>query len=248
MKLHQPATTRVRIVRVTAILAVIAAPAAGMFGWYAQSAGRPAGSRVSTTLGSRSPVRVNGSTLAGGRRLAFRPYEPMDTSGFEVILAALEPWESGASLEKIGESWREPGHKLIAKLEGTLEAARRAGDHRKVAAMLMTKSLLFNSEGEPDRSYEVLQEARSLVESEDRLAQEFLYTIIYFQGVTALRRGENDNCIDVPGRELVHPADRAGRRPHQSRPAPAWRSGTSPSTSSSSPTTWRSAGCSTWPT
>ena len=95
----------------------------------------------------------------------------MDTSGFLVILAALEPWEPGASLEKISESWKEPGHKLIAKLEGTLESARREGDHRKVAAMLMTKSLLFNYEGEPDRSYEVLREARSVVESADRLAR-----------------------------------------------------------------------------
>jgi hypothetical protein len=119
----------------------------------------------------------------------------MDTGGFEVILAALEPWDPGASLEKISETWREPGHKLIAKFEPTLESARRAGDRRKVAAMLMTKSLLLNSEGEPERSYQVLEEARAVVEGEDRLAQEFLYTIIYFQGVSALRRGENENCI-----------------------------------------------------
>ena len=199
MKHHRPAKTRVQIVRVSAILAVIVALAAGIFGWYSQYAGRPGGGRVSTTPGSSSPVRLNDSTPAGGRRLAFRPYEPTDTSGFQVILAALEPWEPGASLEKISESWREPGHKLIAKLEGTLESARRDGDHRKVAAMLMTKSLLFNYEGEPDRSYEVLCEARSLVESADRVAQEFLFTIIYFQGVAALRRGENENCIMCRG-------------------------------------------------
>ncbi len=65
--------------------------------------------------------------------------------------------------------------------------------------MLMTKSLLFNYEGEPERSYEVLREARSLVERVDRVAQEFLYTIIYFQGVAALRRGENENCIMCRG-------------------------------------------------
>ena len=52
----------------------------------------------------------------------------------------------------------------------------------------------------------------------------------------------------VPRRELVHHPDRAGRRPHQPRPALGWRSGISPSISSSSPTTSGSAGCSTWPT
>ena len=198
--LNRPARTRVQTVRVSAILAIIiVAPAAGIFGWYSRHASGPGGGRVSTTPGSSLPDRVNNMTPAGGRRLAFRPYEPMDTSGYQVILAALERWEPGASLEKISESWREPGHKMIAKLEETLESARRAGDHRKVAAMLMTKSLLLNSEGEPDRSYEVLREARSVVERADRVAQEFLFTIIYFQGVVALRRGENENCIMCRG-------------------------------------------------
>ena len=69
MKVHRPAKTRVQIVRVFAILAVIAAPAAGIFGWYSQYSGRPAGGRVATTLGSSSPVQVKSSTPAGRRRL-----------------------------------------------------------------------------------------------------------------------------------------------------------------------------------
>ena len=64
---------------------------------------------------------------------------------------------------------------------------------------MITKATLLNAEGEPERSYHVLEEARSLVEAEDRLAQRWLYTLIYLQGVTALRRGENDNCIDCRG-------------------------------------------------
>ena len=194
---HRSARTRVQIVRACAIVTAIVASAAGMLGWYAQFEGSRGG-RVSTP-GPGSPSRVNESSPAGGRRLAFRPFEPMDTSGYQVILAALERWRPGDSLEKLSELWKEPGHKLIAKLEGTLESARRAGDHRKIAAMLMTKSLLFNYEGEPDRSYEVLLEARSVVERADRVAREFLFTIIYFQGVAALRRGENENCIMCRG-------------------------------------------------
>ena len=34
----------------------------------------------------------------------------------------------------------------------------------------MTKAHIFNYEGEPNRCYEVLQEARSLVESDDQVA------------------------------------------------------------------------------
>ena len=191
MLLQRPVRSRVQFVRVSTLLVTIVVGAVGLFGWYSLHAGRTPGGSKSASLATSSPVRGNGWTRAGGRRLAFRPYEPMDTSGFQVVLSALEPWEPGDSLEKISESWREPGHKLIAKLEGTLEDARRAGDQRKLVAMLMTKSLLLNYEGEPVRSYEVLSEARSLLESADRVAQEFLFTIIYFQGVAALRRGEN---------------------------------------------------------
>src|SRR5262249_6928669 len=47
--------------------------------------------------------------------------------------------------------------------------------------------------------YEVLQEARRRVEGSDSLAQRWLYTLVFFQGVVGLRRGENENCIDCRG-------------------------------------------------
>jgi hypothetical protein len=199
MKLPRPATTRGQLVRRLVVIAFIVVPAACLFCWYFQYANRLPGASPSTKLTDRSPLRVDDSSPAGGRRLAYRRYRQVDTSGYEIILSSVEPWDPGASLEKISESWREPGHKLIAKLEGTLESARKAGDHRKVVAMLMTKAILFNYEAQPDRGYEVLREARTFAEAVDSVAQEFLFTIIYFQGVAALRRGENDNCIMCRG-------------------------------------------------
>ena len=89
------------------------------------------------------------------------------------------------------------------------------------------------------------QQAAPRVEKKEKLAEEGLYTVIFFQGVTALRRGETDNCImcrgenraSFPSRELL------------STPiplVPAWRSVILLSTSSSSLTTFTSAGCSIW--
>ncbi len=199
MAFHRPARSRRRIVKALAVLAIIVATTSASLGWYALYAGRPAGRRMASSPASGLSVRPKNPSRGVGRRLAYRPYEAVDTSGYQVVLAALEPWKPGDSLAKISESWREPGHKLIGKLEETLDSARSAGDPRKSAAMLMTKSLLLNYEGEPERSYEVLREARSIVESNDRVAAEFLYTIIYFQGVAALRRGENENCIMCRG-------------------------------------------------
>ncbi len=86
--------------------------------------------------------------------------------------------------------------------------------------LLMTKAMLLNYEGEPRRAYEFLEQARSWVESEDAIADKALYTLVYFQGVTALRRGETDNCVMCRGESscilpivpaAVH-ADKTGSR------------------------------------
>ena len=45
----------------------------------------------------------------------------------------------------------------------------------------------------------VLEEARSIAESDLPLKSEWLCTLLYMQGVTSLRRGENDNCLDCRG-------------------------------------------------
>src|SRR5262249_37150103 len=61
------------------------------------------------------------------------------------------------------------------------------------------KAILFNYEGEPARAYKVLEETQSWVEGSEARARQGLYTIIYFLGVTALRRGETDNCVMCRG-------------------------------------------------
>ena len=183
---------------------------------------------------------------AGRARLAYQEKKPLDAGGFSAVLPTLRPWPPSASLDGIANSFRQPGYQLIDRIDQGLSHGKRS-DRERIVPLLM-KAACFNYEGEPSRAYQVLEQTRSWVLDKPALNVAWRYSIIYFQGVTALRRGENDNCIDVPGRELVHPADRARRRPHQSRRARGWRSSISPSTSSGFPTTSRSAGCSTWPT
>ena len=48
--------------------------------------------------------------------------------------------------------------------------------------LLITKAMFFNYEGEPKRAYEVLEQARSVVEKDDALAEKALYTLIYLPG------------------------------------------------------------------
>jgi len=168
---------------------------------YSQKSSGDRASAVSDIKPSAHSSRSPGDATStnGGQRLAFRPHGIIDSSGYWIAGPALPPWEPNASLKQISETWRHAGYKLIEKLAALLEEARRGGDPGKVANVLVTKAILFNYEGEPNRGYQVLQEARSLVESDDRAAREMLYGIIYLQGVTALRRGETDNCIMCRG-------------------------------------------------
>ncbi len=57
------------------------------------------------------------------------------------------------------------------------------------------KSVSWNYEGEPEKAYTALEEARKVAKNTPALTEEWLYTIIAFQGITALRWGETDNCV-----------------------------------------------------
>lgn len=194
-RIHWIAITRAEVVVLLAIIAVAISLAAAVLNIYGKYLRRSSPGRGATTLRHGSPKAASQPSL----RLAFRPRQGLDTSGYSVLVSGLQPWAPNASLETVAESWKEPGHKLIAKLESVLEAARASADHRKTIALLLTKAMLFDSEGEPNQAYQVLEEARSLAESDEGRAREWLYTIVYFQGVAALRRGENDNCVMCRG-------------------------------------------------
>ena len=64
---------------------------------------------------------------------------------------------------------------------------------------MVQKSLLLNSEGDAEKSYQVLAELRKKIEFNEEAAKPAMSSLIYLQGVTALRRGENDNCVNCRG-------------------------------------------------
>ena len=77
---------------------------------------------------------------------------------------------------------------------------RSAGsDDLKRLDLLFGKVSMFNAAGETSRAYELLSQVRSWVEKNDAVAAAGLYTVIFSQGVVAMRRGENDNCVMCRG-------------------------------------------------
>ncbi len=125
------------------------------------------------------------------------PRKPLDTSGFSVVVRSLKPWAPGASLDEIAEAWRNVGERTIARVD------RHIAEHplapRDRVPMLLTRASLYHSEGQPARAGKILDEARSLLAKEPERSSILLSSVVYFQGVTAMRRGENENCIMCRG-------------------------------------------------
>jgi hypothetical protein len=128
-------------------------------------------------------------------------YEPrterLDTSGFSTLLSAIPNWAPDASLEEISNAWRGAADRAIADADAQFADASQPEETR--AMFLMKKVCLLNSKGDTKNAYRALQQIRAIVERKQAVARKALGTVIYAQGVTALRQGENDNCIMCRG-------------------------------------------------
>src|SRR5271166_4570200 len=129
----------------------------------------------------------------GGYQARKRP----DTAGFQEVCHRLPPWGPDASLEEIAAIWQGVGYRNIEVIDEMLGDPVRT-DVEKFNLM-MAKTILLNYENEPKRAYQLLEAMRLWLEERPSIAQENLYTMIYFQGITALRRGETDNCVMCRG-------------------------------------------------
>jgi hypothetical protein len=127
----------------------------------------------------------------------YRPRETIDTSGFTAVRPFVPAWKPSASLAEIRDAFAGAATRGVELLDGRL--ASSALSSNEILHALVTKSLLLNYEGEANKAYDALAQARSLVEGDPALARQALYSVVYLQGVTALRRGENDNCIMCRG-------------------------------------------------
>jgi ASPIC and UnbV/FG-GAP-like repeat len=130
------------------------------------------------------------------KRLQYQPRFPLDTSGSTQAVTHLR-WTPDASLEEIRDSWQSVGPRMIDELDKALPAPGKCDSQRLL--LQVCKVNVLNMQGQTDRAYELLRETRSWVEKNDALSELGLYTVIFLQGVTAMRRGETENCIMCRG-------------------------------------------------
>ncbi len=158
---------------------------------------RPIKSAGQTGSAETSPRAL--STPADAEPPRFQPRIDLDITGYSSYLSAVPRWTGDSSLAAIGELWKKPGLRKIPEVDAELKAARDRNDDIATIRASIHKARLYAAEGEPRRSAEVLDDVRRLVESRDGLARQWLYTVVYLQGVIALRCGETENCVDCRG-------------------------------------------------
>jgi hypothetical protein len=123
----------------------------------------------------------------------YLPRKELDTSGYGLVISGVGAWKPDSSLQELADIWRHPGHNLIAALDKQMGDKTPAGQRGIILSL--NKASLLHWEGEAKQASKVLDEARAIAEADPALAAEWLYTIIYYQGITGLRSGENDNCV-----------------------------------------------------
>jgi hypothetical protein len=130
------------------------------------------------------------------RRLDYVPNHLIDSSGVYATTQALRPWKDASSLEEIRDAFAAVVPRTLERLDASL--AGRIEPEAEVRCRL-TQAAIYLYQGEPKRACELLDQMRVMVEDSDALARDWLYTVIFFQGVAGLRRGETENCIDCRG-------------------------------------------------
>jgi hypothetical protein len=113
------------------------------------------------------------------------------------VHAKIKPWQPDASLDVVAESWKGVGYKHVAQIDVDLARGELSNGQR--ANLLVMKARFLSYEGQSRKAYQALAEARTLIEADDAVAEEALYSLIYFQGVMGLRLGEDENCVECRG-------------------------------------------------
>ena len=129
--------------------------------------------------------------------LKYKPRQLVDSSGFTGVLDILPRWKPDSTLEEIGRIWQGIGHQGIARIdEILLNPAISNGDR---VQLLVKKATLLNYEAEPRALTRFSGKCDRWSRATTVLRRDGLYTVIFLQGVTALRRGETDNCVMCRG-------------------------------------------------
>lgn len=115
----------------------------------------------------------------------FQPRKKIELSGFAYVTGSVARQQSSGQDQS---AWEKAGEKAVAQ-----------GGHGMDVDGRLRAICACNYDGETRKALDLLEKLRTDVQANEALAKEWLYTVIYAQGVTSMRLGENDNCIACRG-------------------------------------------------
>ncbi len=122
----------------------------------------------------------------------------VDTSGFGSILAVVQGWKPEDSLQEISRHWKGVEDRILQEMDNYRDTHAPSGT--ELIPFLGSKAEVLMAAGRAVEAYDALREARAIVDASPPDVQaEYLGSLMYFQGVAALRRGEDENCIMCRG-------------------------------------------------
>ena len=151
----------------------------------------------------------------------YRPSFVKESSGLSAILENLTPWPEDISLQELSGHWKDIGARYAATAAATLKEKGDQLPVRERMRLLIAQVMFLNAGGDADAAYKLLCDMRSDVEKSDELSRDVLFSIIFLQGVTSLRIGENENCVMCRGssscilplaRDAVHKFTKGSRQ------------------------------------
>ena len=168
-------------------------------GWPALLVAGVAAAGVAVALRPGPPPKAPAWEPPGGGRpgLKYQPRKETDTSGFIVLLSVMQPWKDARSLEDIAKSFDRLGDKGVEMLDRT--RAARPLSPALTSELLLLRAAALCYEGRTAEAARTLDEARAAAEGDPDAAEEWLYTVVFFQGVAGLRLGEDENCVQCRG-------------------------------------------------
>lgn len=180
-------------------LLLIIAAIGGYLSWVFLAEHKPQYQGRPEILGEISPDEGAAQTEAHSRllQLDYKPKFDFDSSGFYLVGAMVPRWTGHESLEEVAEIWETAVQQADQSYRQQFSNERLPLSQRIEAGM--TLAILMNYNADPYGASKLLAKIRSLAERDRNAATEWLASIIYLQGVTGLRCGENDNCVMCRG-------------------------------------------------
>jgi hypothetical protein len=143
-----------------------------------------------------APAPANGNAEMADRLPdSFGPYQrqDLDDSGYAAAQSYFLPVQDPQSLEHIRDCIVRAGYRAAAGLEQ--ELLRSNQPLEDLTNKQIQLALLYLYEGEFLKGYEVLAELRRIVLANPRRLESGLPTVVFLQGIAALRRAETENCV-----------------------------------------------------